>query len=237
MSARLSFYEIPQIPIIGLELLADRIEAERFTARKSSGFLITKQSKKGVDGRYVQKISSEDVFTDPLGKEHRQDTTYFLEQPFILRDSSPQLIVFNANPLLRTLTGRLSEFSDFRVSIKGMEWSPETLLQSLAKIVPVFRVYAVKVNNVRLSPAVEARLTCEGSSQDVRIDVRKFLRRKDVSFASLKVEFEYGKTIRKCEIRRDGALHLFGSPDPILTDLWIELVSSLSTQKSQPQRL
>ncbi|SRR6266478_6881670 len=224
MSTRLSFLQITRLPELGLKVFVDAMGKERFTARSSSGFIVDSSSTRSVSARYVEKIAGVEMLTDPFGKTYRVEATYYSEQKFRLSIDDPELIVINANASSRAFTGRLSEFSDFKIAIQPLEWIAEHVLEALSKEVLSVRVFAAKVFDQKLSNAVQVRMSFDGGEIDVRPEIRKFLRREGVQFASLKVSFDHAGASRRCEIKPNGTVQMFGPYDPVMQELWIRVV-------------
>src|SRR5260221_11157142 len=170
---------------------------ETFTAKSASGFLLDSSSKRSIEARYVERIASVEVLTDPFGKPYRVESTYFSEQKFLLSADSPEFVVIDSNSSSRALTGRLSEFSDFRIAIQSLAWAPERIFESLTKRVRVARVYAAKVDDQNLSNGIQVRMAFEGGDTDIRPQIRRFLRREKIEFASLKIDFEHAGVLRR----------------------------------------
>lgn len=225
MSTRLSFYDVPQLKGGVLEELATKVSTNRFTSRASTGFLVDRISARRLDARFVVKVLSVDELTDPLGRKYTQETVSYSEQRFVLQDTYPNLVVYNPNHAFTLLSGRLLEFSDFQISLIEFAWQPEKVFTFLEERARPARVYAAKVDGISLGKGVEARMSIEGGGDDIRAQARSYFKSKPMRFTSLKAEFEYARQRRKCEIRADGGVTIFGEFDPAFVDLWIEIAA------------
>ena len=201
----------------------DGIAAEKFDSSQTAGFLIDRESTRQVEGRYVQKVSAVETLRDPFGKSYNFERTFFTEQRFWLRLKPPGLILFDSNSAGRILTGRLSDFSDFRISLENIDWLPENLLMAFVERFGPVRVYAATVDEIKLSPSAAVSLLFE-STDDVRPHVRRFLKGKQSTFESLKIEFTFSGSSKRCELRKNGTVQIYGDYDPSLTMLVIQLV-------------
>lgn len=216
-----------------MEQLASGVSEELFKAQSSAGFLVDRQSSTHLEGRYVQRVVTNEQQTDPFGKEYQQEYVYYIEQRFALSSTWPQLVIFNSSTALRTLISRLSEFSGFTLAIKDLKWNPDEILHALAIQVPDVRVTTAKVENIRVSLGVQVKMTFAGSDSDIREDVRKYLRRNEFLFSSYKVSFTHAGGKHISEIKANGVIQNHGEYDPALTSLWLKVMHDLRS-KMQP---
>ena len=231
MSTRISLFDIRNIDKLGMQPFLKGMALEKFSASQAAGFLVDRESSRQVEGRYVQKISTTETFDDPFGKKYSYERVFFTEQKFLLRLKSPNLVLFNSNSAGKILTGRLSDFSNFTMALEALTWSPEELLVQFAKQFPPVRVFAATVDEIKLCPTAAVSLFFE-SSDDVLPHARKFLKKKKPPFESLKLEFTYLESVRRCELRNNGGIQIYGDPDLAVTSAILELVDRFIARKT-----
>jgi hypothetical protein len=91
------------------------------------------------------------------------------------------------------------------------------------------RVFAATVDEIRLSASATVSLAFE-SSNGVLPHVRKFLKKKKPPFESLKLEFTYLDSVRRCELRSNSGIQIYGDSDPAVISAVLELVDRFITQ-------
>ena len=227
MSTRLSFFEIPRFKAATLEQIAFGISQEQFNTSSASGFLVDHQSTTNLEGRYVQRLQNTEKQVDPFGNEFKQELLYYVEQRFSISSSWPNLVIFNSTPALRTLTSRLSEFSIFSIAINDLKWNPEDVFKAVVLQAPDAHVSQAKIENIRVTPGIQARMVFVGSDQDIRSNVRSYLKEAEFSFSSLKIEFSYAGRNRISEIRGNGVIQNYGDYDPAVTAFWLKVIREL----------
>lgn len=183
-----------------------------------------------IQARYIIKVVSKEEYEDPLGSKYSQKTISFFEQKFILRNSKPNFILLNQNQATTALLGRLLEFAEFKLTYNELKWRPEEIFQILKRKQKLARVYAAKIENIKLGNDVEAKILIEGSGKDIRSEIRDFLKEKTIAFSSIKVDLEIANKPRKCEIKADGITTTYGNSDPAIVEFWIKLASEVATK-------
>jgi hypothetical protein len=229
VSTRISVLNILKLRQVRLEHLRERMSQESFEPEGNSGFLIERSNDREVVGRYVEKYSTREAIRDPFGAEYFFDRVHFAEQRFEIRLQSPNVVLFDASSVLKRLIGRLSEYSDFQIVIAPVECSPTRLADELLKSLEQPEVYAIAVAESNVTPDLSVKMTFEGL-KDIQKDVRKFLTGKRPEYSALKIKFIFADTLRRCEIRKNGAVNIFGEYDPELVPLFVRAIKECSVE-------
>ena len=216
---------------VGLKPFLDGINRELFTKSSSAGFLVDRASVNKIEARFIQRIIEKQTVEDPSGGAYQFERISFNEQKFCLRTKRPQLILFDPSSSSRSLAGRLSDFADFRIAVESIEVAPERFKDHLARTFDGLQVYSAVLEELELSPSTSVRLSFEGDG-DVLDQVHKFLlqRQRKPAFEALKILFQFSGTTRRCEIRSNGSLQLYGEYDPSLTRKMLQLVDEFVSQ-------
>jgi len=117
---------------VHIDQLASRMRALNFSSNQSHGFVIDKVRGDLIEARYVEKINFTDTVIDPFGNETKFDRIEYRESSFRITKASPTLELINAPRSLQALLSRLSEITDFEVSIEQLrvdvlQWAEELI--------------------------------------------------------------------------------------------------------------
>jgi hypothetical protein len=229
MSMRISVLSIGRLQASDFASLVQRIGQENFDSSRNSGFLISRQKSSLVEGRYVHKVNSVIKVVDPLGGTLEFPRVAFFEQRFQLQLKSPQLVLFDPSSSWQSLLGRLLEFSDFTISAEPISLTLKSLVKELSGEFTNVRVYGANVEALQINEQTIAKVSIE-SSADARLEAKAFLKSRQFDFSSLKCEFEHGSRVRRCELRANGSLTVYGNCDPLLETAFTKMLSRLCAE-------
>lgn len=223
MSTRISFLAMNRLRPNEFEKISSKVSTETFTETESSGFLISKQSASAIEGRYAQKISDVLRVTDPFGHTFEYPRVTFLEQRFLLSLKVPQLILINPNSAGQALVGRLLEYTDFSIAAEPILFSMKDAIKEISERFTNLQVYTVSIDEFQLDDNSTARISVE-SSKDARIKAREFLKPRKFEFCGIKCQFDYADRTRRCELKSNGSVTIYGESDPLLEDAITKIV-------------
>jgi hypothetical protein len=208
---------------IGLDLLRAKMLEEKFDDNSAAGFWIDRANEREIAGRYIEKHATQEVVTDPFGRELRFDRVFYVEQEFELRLAAPNLILRNASSVSKRMIGRLSELSDFRLVLLPIEYSAIDLAEELGRRLEQVSAYAISFDEFSIAPEVVVKLSFRGSA-DVRGDARRFIGPRKVEPAAIKLQFTFADAVRRCEVRSNGAVQLYGDYEPELLPIILRAI-------------
>lgn len=149
---------------ISMRVLAKRLRAKAFDGGQVEGFVLDRVRDDFIDARFVEKVEYDDTVTDPFGVESSFHRIEYRKCEFKAMLDGPGLELVDAPRGVQTMVSRLSEATDFALSISplsidALAWA--TAVQRRLNIVGV--VDSLQVGAVELSPGVEAKAVVRGA--------------------------------------------------------------------------
>lgn len=223
MNTRISVMNIGRLRQIGLEFLHEKMLEDKFDDDSTSGFWIERANERELSGRFIEKHATEEIIVDPFGRELRFNRVFFAEQHFELRLTSPNLVLRDPSPVMKRLIGRLSEYSNFRIVVMPIECSAMQLLEVLVQRLENVETYAMSFAAFSVTPDITVRMSFKGTA-DVRAEARKFLGARRGEPEALKLQFTFADVIRRCELRENGAVQIYGEYEPELVSIFLRAI-------------
>ncbi len=212
---------------MGLHVLHEKMLMEKFEDSSTAGFWLDRANDREIAGRYIEKHIAQEIVIDPFGRELRFDRVYFSEQEFELRGTAPNLILRNPSGVLKRMIGRISEFSDFRIVVIPIEYSAIHLADALAEKLEKLQAYAISFEEFSISSEVAVKLSFRGNS-DVRAEARRFVGSRKAEPNAVRLQFNFADTVRRCELRDNGAIQIYGDYEPELVPIFLRAIRACS---------
>lgn len=153
---------------VSIRTLGSRLKNLPFTADSLDGFAVERVRDEYLDAIYIEKIATQEVVSDPFGKEETFERITYKRSSFSLYGDFPHLEIKSASRTNRDLTNKLLEVCNFKLSLVVPNVNPvrwiECLLPSLES--PPL-IDALQISSLDVEPGVTAKVLLKGA-KDVR---------------------------------------------------------------------
>ncbi|MDF3195682.1 hypothetical protein [Pseudomonas sp. 1928-m] len=151
-----------------IDQLALRMKSLDFSSNQHHGFVIDKIRDELIEARYIEKISFTDTVTDPFGNETKFDRIEYRESAFRITNAFPTLELINAPRSLQALLNRLSEITDFEVSIEQLRVDVLSWAEELIKAINGTGSFdSMQISKLELGKKTFAKILVTGE-QDIK---------------------------------------------------------------------
>ncbi|MFC5864650.1 hypothetical protein ACFPT7_20240 [Acidicapsa dinghuensis] len=160
---------------ISVRQLAQKIRADVLTPEKMSGFLVTRVRENSIDARFIEKIISEEMITDPFGNEISFERTSYIETAFRFSNEFPEVELLNPPRSIGPFTSRMLQICNFEaawsnLNVDVLEWA-DNVQRKIGEPITIDRAH---VRDVVFDDAVNFEATLTGT-KDVRPSMRALL--------------------------------------------------------------
>lgn len=153
---------------VSIRSLASRMKAHPFTEERSNGFLIDRVRDSFINGRYVEKITFEEILTTPFGQENRFERTEYRQVEFNLFSIFPNVELWDAPRSTQGFVSRLLEMNNFNMTLNPLhvdvlDWAKAIQGRIKSKLL----IDEIQIAGLELEPGVSAKISLR-SEKDVR---------------------------------------------------------------------
>ena len=153
---------------VSLRVLAERMRARPFMDDSKDGFLLDRTREDLVEGRYIEKLTYQEIVPDPFGHELTFNRVAYRQVQFILHREYPQLELRDPPRGTLSFISKLSELADFSLSsapvtINLMDWAAAITTQ----VGNVVTMEMIQLSEIGVSPEVTGNMVLT-SRNDVR---------------------------------------------------------------------
>lgn len=169
-------------------MLAAEIARHPFSAQSERGFIQTEVRAKSIAGRFVQRVTGEQVFRDAFGGAVRMPFVTFETTVFRLSSLVPQVELIDAPRGARRMFQFLGELGSMSLTVDVIEVDPVAWIEALVPAFGALTVRELGCRDLTISSSLAADMTFTGSG-DVLASSRKFLGSKLKSVKFVRAEF------------------------------------------------
>jgi hypothetical protein len=191
METRARWFRSPQLDAGVLKTLAAEIARHPFSAQSERGFIQTEVRAKSIAGRFIQRVTGEQVFRDAFGGAVKMPFVTFETTAFRLSSAPPQVELLDAPRSARRMFQFLSELGAMSLAVDVIEVDPVAWIEALVPTFGAVTVRELGCRDLTISPSLAADMTFTGSG-DVLASSRKFLGAKLQSVKFVRAEFANG---------------------------------------------
>ncbi|AYR21321.1 hypothetical protein [Alcaligenes faecalis] len=175
--ARWAAAELP----VSIRTLGARLKSLPFTTASLDGFSVDRVRDDFLDATYIEKITTQDVVTDPFGGEELIERISYKRSPFSLYSDFPNLEIKSVDRSNRDLINKLLEICNFKLSLAAPDINPikwiECLNHSLDE--PAI-IESLQISDLDVMPGVTAKALLRGT-KDVRVALDHLTQKKRYS--------------------------------------------------------
>ncbi len=182
---------------VSMQKLGERMKAQLFTPNSQEGFVVERVTEDLVEGCFIEKLTIQEVTTDPFGNEMESERVVYRSVDFTLFENHPQIELRTPPRSTKEFIQKLSELCDAELEVEPltlqlMDWV-RTLQGNLKHNLVVD---AIQISGLELEQGITAKILLK-SERDVReamqnlIGKSKFMPEK----VQLKITMGANKTV------------------------------------------
>lgn len=190
---------------VSIRTLGSRLKSLPFTAEALDGFAVERVRDDFLDATYIEKIATQEVVTDPFGKEEVVERISYKRSSFSLYADFPNLEVKSTSRSNRDLTNKLLEVCNFKLSlvvpdVNLIKWieSLQALLDSPASI------DSLQISGLDVEPGVTAKVLLKGT-KDVREALSHLAQRKKFSLDKIQAKLMFNSRQTTIQLSNNGS--------------------------------
>lgn len=177
---------------LSLRTMATRMRASSFTSESNDGFLVERSRDNMIEGRYIEKMSYQEVLDDPFGNKLSFDRLAYRQVMFVLFSDFPRFEMRDAPRSTQGCVSRLLQLCDFSASIAGLNvdvlrWIDAFSRETGRRVV----IDSLRVSGIEIEPGVLARIVLTGS-KDVRAALKDVARNRSYQLDRAQAEVQDG---------------------------------------------
>jgi hypothetical protein len=139
-----------------------------FTDTSKDGFLLDRTREDRIEGRYIEKLTYQETFSDPFGQEMKFDRVSYRQVQFTIYRDFPQLELRDAPRSLQAFIAKLLAITDFAMTaapltVEVMAWAAALRDLLDAEI----SIETVQLSEIAVAPDTVGTLLLKGK-RDVR---------------------------------------------------------------------
>jgi hypothetical protein len=168
------------------------MRASSFTPESNDGFLVERSRDNMIEGRYIEKMSYQEVLDDPFGNKLTFDRLVYRQVMFVLFSDFPGLEMRDAPRSAQGCVSRLLQLCDFSASIAGLNvdvlrWIDAFCRETGRRVV----IDSLRVSGIEIDAGVLARIVLTGS-KDVRAALKDVTRNRPYQLDKAQAEVQDG---------------------------------------------
>ncbi|MCY0853232.1 hypothetical protein [Cupriavidus sp. D39] len=157
-----------------------KIRAQLFTPESFDGFVIERVRDNSLEGRFIEKLSYQEITTDPFGREESFERITYRSFDFTLFSDYPNIELRDCQRSTKEFVNKLLELCNFSLSISPlsinlMDWVDALQDQISRKII----VDSLQLSGLALEEGVNAKILLKGK-EDVRKALEDFSRGRNL---------------------------------------------------------
>ena len=161
-----------------MRTLALRLKRHSMSPESGDGFILERVRDHFIEGKYFEKITIDDIVRDPFGNERIFERIDYREVEFVFSSKYPQIELHESPRGLQPFLSRLSEASDFSLSLLALEVDLFKWANVIGEAFPSrFRIESARLSDLVIEEGVTARVLLS-SQRDIRDSVERFTARR-----------------------------------------------------------
>jgi hypothetical protein len=153
---------------MSLRVLSGRMRQSAFTETSKDGFLLERTREDRIEGRYIEKVKYEEIFSDPFGRELKFDRVSYHQVQFTIYRDFPQLELRDAPRSLQSFIAKMLAITDFAMTAAPVTVEVMTWASALRDLVDAEMILdTVQLSEVAISPDTVGTVLLKGK-RDVR---------------------------------------------------------------------
>ena len=210
---------------VSMRTLAAKMKMQLFTPESFDGFVIERVRENSIEAQYIEKVSYQEIITDPFGKEDVIDRVTYRHIEFTLFSEFPNIELRDAHRSTREFLNRLLELCSFSVAIEPVTLDLLDWVEAFQKnISQQIMIDSLQVLGLELEAGVSAKILLKGD-KDVREALQHLSAKRKFVLEKVQVKIPEGQNIIPIQMSNSGAAKI---PKEHLNDFLHVLRASLS---------
>ncbi len=177
---------------LSLRTIATRMRASSFTPESNDGFLVERSRDNVLEGRYIEKMSYQEVLDDPFGNKLTFDRLVYRQVMFGLFSDFPRFELRDAPRSTQGCVSRLLQLCEFSASIEGLNVDVLRWIDAFSKETGRRTVIdSLRVSGIEIDAGVLAKFVLTGS-KDVRAALKDVTRNRPYQLDKAQAEVQDG---------------------------------------------
>lgn len=211
---------------ISLRALAARMRTHAFTDKSQDGFLLDRTREDRVEGRYVEKLTYQEMVSDPFGQELIFDRMTYRQVQFIMYREFPQLELRDAPRGTFAFISKLLQLCDFNLTsapftVDVMRWA-EAIGRSVHAAVIVD---TMQLSEINVAPKVTGSMVLK-SDRDVRDSVKSVIGSRPYTVEKVRLNWNEPSRMVTIQLSNTGAAKVDSADTDLLATLRATLPKS-----------
>jgi hypothetical protein len=192
--------------------LAKRLRLREFTEETGDGFVVDRVRDEFIDARYIERLEYDEVTVDPFGRESSLHRVEYRQAEFRVLSGEPGLELRDAPRSNQSLLSRLSEATDFRISVSAFSVNVLDWAALIQRSRPgAFYLGSIQIADVDLADGVSASVTVKGD-KDVLPSTESFVKGRKHTLDKVLLADAGGGSL-KLILTRAGSAKVLGDSD------------------------
>lgn len=209
--------------------LSAKMKAAPFREDSVDGFIIDRVRDNLITGRYVEKLTYQEVIIDPFGSKNVFERTEYRQLEFNLFSQFPHIEFQDPPRSTQGFVSRLTELNNFSLTVSSL---PVDLLKWISNFQSL-TAYEVLVDSLQISgfemePGVTARISI-GGDKDVRQTLQRLTKGKRFDLELVHLKIAHHDRAASIQLINTGAIKI---DDDLLEDFLQHMRRSLPQPNS-----
>ena len=190
---------------VSMRTIASRMKNRLFVAGSVDGFVVDRVRDDFIEAHYIEKISFQEVITDPFGEQSLFERVGYRQINFTLHSGFPNIELSDPHRNTRAFTSRILELCDFAVSIEPLSLNLlDWVSQIETRLETSVLIDSLQISGVELEPGVQSKMLIHGLS-DVRPAMDKITQDRNFELEKLQMKVKVDSRLIPVQISNIGA--------------------------------
>lgn len=214
---------------VSMRTLGSRMKAQLFSPDSFDGFIVERIRDDLIEGHFIEKLTYQEVMTDPFGREEVFDRVVYRDVDFTLFAGFPNIELRNSQRSTKEFISKLLELCNFSLTITPLSVDLLAWVQTLEqRVAQNVLVDSLQLSGLELEEGVSAKVLLKGD-KDVREAMQHLSAKKKFTLEKVQVKFKLGSNIVPVHLANTGSVKI---PADYLDDLLPHLRTSLPSSNS-----
>jgi len=194
---------------IPFRLISEEMLSYQFSKERNDGFILSRNVRDTIEGKFIQKIIIKDKIQDPYGEIISSNRINYNIVSFILskKHDFPSIELNNPPRLLRPFLNKITEFSNLDMTVTDIHTDPIKWLGYLEKKIGSTKVNYIECSGINVANKGTAKVIFR-SAQDIRNGIPDILGKKKYIIDRIRCSFITPKYKGNVELSKNGSIKI-----------------------------
>lgn len=190
---------------VSIRMLGARLKSLAFTAGALDGFSVERIRDDFLDATYIEKIATQEVTTDPFGREEVIERISYKRSAFSLYADLPNLEIKSISRSNRDLTNKLLEVCNFKLTLIVPNVNPIMWIECLQSSLDASALIdSLQISRLDVEPGVTAKVLLKGT-KDVREALDHLAQQKTYSLDKVQAKIAFDSRQATIQLSSNGS--------------------------------